>query len=240
MPFRTIYICPRCENEFKVLGNMKKHISRKTLCEESSPTLSSVIPTLKNVNLRRMFVPSSEEEKGSNQSNVITASNNCTIDNSTTINHTHNHIHIHINAFGKEDKSHITPELLSCLIRQHSPSTALRHLVKEVHFNPLAPQNMNVHDPEDEYPSRLQVYDGAIWNLIDKEDTAVQMANTICDDLLKHISKHQDKLGPMHKTEEYDEELKDGIDDSPGMIEDVLETILDNNYHTRAARKKKQ
>ena len=180
---------------------------------------------------------SDEEDKGVYHSNVITASENCTInDNSTTINH----IHIHINAFGKEDKSHITPELLSCLIRQHSPTTAMRHLVKEVHFNPLVPQNMNVHDPEDEYPSRLQVYDGAGWNLIDKEDTAVQMANTICDDLLKHISKHKDKLGPMHKTEEYDDELKDGIDDSPGMIEDVLETILDNNYHTRAARKKKQ
>jgi len=168
-----------------------------------------------------------------NNDNSTTNNDNSTTnnDNSTTTNNiTHIHTHIHINAFGEEDKSHITPAILSHLIRSHSPNTALRHLIRDVHFNSLVPQNMNIFDPSDGHlTSRLKVFDGKFWNLVEKEDAAVQMTNAVSDDLLAHISKNTQSFNPI-KTEEYTDELNGGIDYSPGMIEDALATIKEYNY----------
>ena len=96
---------------------------------------------------------------------------------------------------------------------------------------------MNIFDPSDEHlNSRLKVFDGNFWNLVEKEDVAVQMTNAVSDDLLAHISKNSESFNPI-KAEEYTDELDGGIDYSPGMIEDALSTIREYNYVIKCQNK---
>jgi hypothetical protein len=167
-----------------------------------------------------------------------------------------------INAFGNEDKTHLSDSLLASLVRQHEPFTALKHLVREVHFNTLLPQNMNVvmvvaedSDASEESSasatrvemsstsayghrhrgtvtqqrhSRLQVFDGRVWNLVDKEDAVVQMADVLADDLLAYIQR-----SGAWRAEEYETELTGGVGYAVDLIAELIELVEEHEYVVR-------
>ena len=96
-------------------------------------------------------------------------------------------------AFGHEDKSHLTPELLTELIAAHAADTAVLHLVCLPTLGVFANKDT---------PSRARVYNGTGWADFDKEDTALRMAKGMTGNLSSHIEKIPTGV---FKAEEYTE-----------------------------------
>ena len=134
-----------------------------------------------------------------------------------------------LRAFGKEDKSHVTPELLSALVAAHDASEAVVHLVRFVYFNPAVPENLNVHAPK-EFPATTLVFDGLEWTERNKEDTAAKMVFEMASDLMTHIEDHPSAVTPI-KADDYDA-FYSGIEEDVDLFDVARRTIDAYSYVT--------
>lgn len=230
-PPRTLsYECPRCGACVDQLGHYKKHLARKTLCKAK---VADVIPTLANVKMSKLRSGSSSPAPmtvhvENSPHATVNVDNSVNADNRVThINNTY-----HINAFGHEDKSFITPEVLTELIAAHAAENALVKLVMHVHFNPAVPHNMNVFAHKDT-PSRARVFDGTGWTEFDKEDTAMRMAHGVADDLVSHIQNNPEKMNVRRK-EEYMDYCDEGMNYDGDMLHDTMTTMDTYSYLVKA------
>lgn len=73
-------------------------------------------------------------------------------------NNNNNNIHFHINAFGKEDMSSLTPEILTQCIKR--TTKGLVELVEHVHFNDHKNRNLRATL---EHPEHVEYFDGEKW-----------------------------------------------------------------------------
>ena len=216
---RTHYACARCGATFHQLTHYKAHAARKRTCPA---TVEDVTPSMDNVRVTRTLDGREPVVVNINLSH----SNNNTIHNNTNVTNNFN-----IMAFGSEDKSHLTPELLERLIARHPAGTAVLHMVQLVHFNPSKPENMNVCANVDE-PSKARVFDGRGWRDLNKEDTALNMAKEVADDLVSHIDGNPASVTP-YKTEHY-HEFAEGLDYDLGTIERTVDAIDEYSYMVQA------
>ena len=221
---RTLqYGCARCGASFSHLGNYKKHVSRRNPCAAS---LRDVAPSMENVTVSKTVDGGAAAGEPVIININLNNSNNNTINNTNVTNITTNNT-FNILAFGSEDRSHITPALLERLIAKHSAGTAVLHLVQWVHFNPSKPENMNVCSSVEE-PSKARVFDGSGWRDLNKEDTALNMAKEVADDLVAHIDTHPSTATP-YKAEHY-QEFAEGLDYDMDTIGRTAETIDEYSY----------
>lgn len=204
---RMAYSCARCGYVTDHLGAYKKHLGRRKLCP---PTVADVAPTLGNMRVDRRMqgraaAPGAGAGGGASLA-TVTGDHNTTIaiegDNARvrqethTHEHEHQHTHTHnIFAFGREDVSHLTPEIFEMLARLGAKNgdAAVTHLVALVHFNPHKPENMNVRvDARDE---DVKVYDGRAWQTERAEGYTV--SRLICDkaaDLMEFVGDNAGRL----------------------------------------------
>jgi hypothetical protein len=203
---------------FDHICHFKRHAARKNPCK---PTVSEVIPNMSNV---RIF----KKHNGVAIPVIINVENSPHATVNSTVNVTNNNNTFNIMAFGHEDKSHLTPELLTQLILAHSADNAVLHLVRFVHFNPNMPHNMNVFAPKDT-PSRARVFDGTGWKEFNKEDTAMLMAQGLADDLVARIEDNTAKVN-VFKADEYNKYCKRQLECDLDLMENAVNTIDAHSY----------
>jgi hypothetical protein len=118
--------------------------------------------------LEKMLVPRIGTGHGvananANASMVINNTNNINININANSNN-----NITINVLGKEDHSHLTPELLERCIKM--AESGVLEMVRKIHFNPDKPENHNVRitSIKDWQSGLIQFRQGDDWDLTDK------------------------------------------------------------------------
>jgi hypothetical protein len=131
------------------------------------------------------------KEKDEKIDNLTKCNNNTTnnSNNATNIVNSNNQIinNITINAFGKEDLSHITYKDYKEIF--YSSSKSVPKLISKVHFNRKYPSNSNIYisNLKDAY---AMVYDGKQWNMLMKDETL----DSIFDTNILHLEHKYDEL----------------------------------------------
>ena len=87
-------------------------------------------------------------------------------------------VELHVHAFGSEDLSHITDNIMTQLMSQ--PVSFVNRWVRNVHFNERYPQNMNIKikNVKDNF---YQIYNGDTWRNVDKKKFLDYMVADILD-----------------------------------------------------------
>ena len=82
------------------------------------------------------------------------------------INENQFRVELHVHAFGSEDLSYITDNIMTQLMSQ--PMSFVNRWVRHVHFNERYPQNMNIKikNVKDNF---YQIYNGDTWRNVDKK-----------------------------------------------------------------------
>lgn len=223
---QTEYECQRCGQKFFQKSHYGRHIERKRMCKPSSPSRDSVTPSMDNVKVVKRC--------GGHEVTVIlndSHNNNISVDASCRIeSHVHHHTHVHktvnIMAFGKEDKSFLTPELIKALINQTNlaeddPINTVVRLVEYVHFNPTKPENMNVFalDNTKASANSAKMFNGSRWVVMDKNDVAARVASA-------HTKLIKESIA-MSDVDEQSKEEYSCLDDNSETDWDLLEKTLD-------------
>ena len=92
--------------------------------------------------------------------------NHSTLNMQRYINENQFRVELHVHAFGSEDLSHITDNIMTQLMSQ--PVSFVNRWVRNVHFNERYPQNMNIKikNVKDNF---YQIYNGDTWRNVDKK-----------------------------------------------------------------------
>lgn len=168
-------IAPVSENDEKFLENLKisekklefeekkitkceKNVKKKNFfCEYCGASFTRKNNRNYHIKMNRCKQEKLEEIKGNTEVHIT--------NNYTQINQQNN---IEINAFGKENMSKISDDVMSKVIK--NPESGIPLLVERIHFNPEIPYNMNIKmtNKKDDY---LNVYNGKLWECVDKQKT---------------------------------------------------------------------
>ena len=153
--------CPHCEQKFNTKSNLGKHV---LVCKKRPEVI-----TREDFDMLAKKVRELEIAK---QQQVATTTNN-TNTNNGTINNNNN---IVINAFGKENISHITSQFIAKCLRNRVDGVC-DFLVKK-HFDKNHPENHTVKKliRKDNF---MEIYDGRKWKL--------RYATDILEDVFHHM-----------------------------------------------------
>jgi len=103
--------------------------------------------------------------------------------NSKIINNYNN-----VNAFGKEDVSYITEEVIKNIF--NNPSSSVIKMIKEIHFNEEHPQNMNVRQTNKKI-NLIDLFNGVDWEKHNKEEVIhnlIASKKDILDDAIEKMN----------------------------------------------------
>ena len=258
------YKCKKCNKVFNHLGNYNTHILRLFPCNESKESKNSPknndentitesnglsckycskLFSRKDVCTRHEKYNCKNKKNKEEEMLKQTIINNFqTVNNFNTINNIQqnfNYPDSGINAFGKEDISHLTHNVMKNILK--SPDNGIPQLIRLIHFNPEVPQNQNVRLKNKKEPY-LNVFNGQNWELRDKDDTIQdliiskkEIADDYYDNLLldqdMEITKKQDKIITALTQKKY-ETYTEAIDEYLNTI------ILDQNDAKKAIMNK--
>ena len=198
-------ICEYCNKIFSKKSNLTRHIkhyckNRKKILEENKE-LKEELEILKAKSVI-------------NINNTVT--NNTITNNNVTNNTVNNTINnIEINAFGKEDISCLTKDILFKVIK--NPDSGIPLLIKLIHFNPEYPNNQNIciKNKKDNY---LDVYNGQEWEKKNQKDTIdnliiskKDMADDFFDEQINNIHNESKIINSI--TQQSYENFTDTIDE---------------------------
>jgi uncharacterized C2H2 Zn-finger protein len=164
------YKCCYCKRKFTTSSNMTRHINKycKTQKKQESEKEELYQTLLKQIKekdekLQEKDLIIQEKDNKIQNLTVNNTTNNICNSNNQIINN-----NITINAFGKEDLSHITYKDYKEIF--YSSSKSVPKLISIVHFNRKKPDNANIYisNLKDAY---VMVYDGKQWNMLLKDDT---------------------------------------------------------------------
>jgi hypothetical protein len=113
-----------------------------------------------------------------------------------------NHNTVIINAFGKEDISHITPEFINKCIRMAN-NTGIHNMVKEVHLNPNIPSNHNVRIRSCKKQLMEVFNDEQRWQVQDKTFTLDTIIRGVCDKMMEHYKDNTNDIRSEDTDTEY-------------------------------------
>lgn len=114
-----------------------------------------------------------------------------TITNNITNNLNHQKVHVCLNAFGKEDTSHLTTQFLDRCVRK--TNVGLVELLDQLHFGSRDGSNANVRITNRKLPL-AEVSDGANWKFMKKDKVIHQMVDRGQDLLQEHLEENQDRI----------------------------------------------
>lgn len=144
------------------------------------------------------------EIKSSVMNNTNTHSHNNTNTHSHNTNHSHNttnnivNNHIHINAFGKEDLSHITKAFLTQSVRRRDKG--LVELMKKIHFDKKVPANRNLRI-RNKKKSLIEYHNGKKWMYGDKStvlNDVMDKGQTMMQDHFDEYEKSIREIAPKY------------------------------------------
>lgn len=157
------YMCDKCEKIFISKTDYTRHTNRKFSCEQKKDiVLASEIDILKKelIAIKEKNIELENELnkiKSSSITNIKTQNNN--VDNM-------NVVQIVINAYGKEDLSHLTEKHIRKILDRGFKS--IPQYIEFIHFNDDAPENKNICI-SNRRDSVVNVFDGNKWQLQDKQ-----------------------------------------------------------------------
>lgn len=155
--------CPHCEQKFNTKSNLGKHV---LVCKERPEVISREDFEMLADKVRDLEIAKEQQ--------VATTTNNTNSNN--TNNGTINNNNIVINAFGKENISHITSQFIAKCLRNKVDGVC-DFLVKK-HFDEKHPENHTVKKliRKDNF---MEIYDGRKWKL--------RYATDILEDVFHHM-----------------------------------------------------
>jgi len=224
---QNIYKCMLCNKHFNYKSELIKHINKKKTCNDvinndncNNSNTNVIIDVLKcdtcNKDFASIKTLNRHKKKYCNQlekiekndlidlvknlKKEITEKDKLIINNITTIDNTQNNIqnNITINAYGKEDISHITDKDYKYLFTKCN--SLIPALIELIHFNEDKPENANVYISNIKSPYAY-VYDGIKWNLMNKDEIIDDIYDNKCiiiidkfDDIKDILNKHTIEL----------------------------------------------
>lgn len=168
--------CDKCNKLFTHKSRLKKHLNRKTPCD------NSIIAKSKESKLEKKIKELEEKIINNNSKNIVCNYN-------TTNNIINNTFNITINTFGNEDLVKLTQkEILKIINKCYM---ALPSMVKKIHID--IPENRNVYIPNKKEPYAL-VYDNQDWKLINIDNIIDKMISNNTDRLIDFIEIYKDQI----------------------------------------------
>ena len=185
------YKCEYCSQTFTRKDNLSRHINKYCIKKKD---------IIEQINMLKKENKELKEAKGNNESsNTIIFQTNQKINNTNIVNNT-----ININAFGKEDTSYITEDILLKVVK--NPEDGIPMLIKHIHFNPEHPSNQNIF-LKNKKENLVDYYNGNKWEVQDK-DMIIQKLITskkdIADDYYDDIEVSQENIVSSMMTKNYD------------------------------------
>ena len=248
------YICEKCNAEFDKKYCYNRHINRKTSCVQDEKDQQIIEkrtcqycdkifaqPYILRHHLEKCKQKPSEvselkqiilqlNEKIDNMQNK--PANNTTNNNITT-NITNNTINVVVNAYGKEDMSHITIEDYKKILQKGCYS--ISELIKYVHCNAKKPENRNIYikNYKDDY---ILTFDGTDWNMEKKDDVFVNIIENRKNFLENKFEDYYDELSKPAKST-----FKKFLErsDHNEVINNIKEELKNEFYKNRIHVKKK-
>jgi uncharacterized C2H2 Zn-finger protein len=228
--------CNECLKEFTTMRSLKRH--QKEYCNKLEFTdkdeLIKMVKELKrqindkdnNINNKNdIFDKDNIIDNNKNNNNDLdkTTINNTNHAYNTqsynTINNSGNTTNIIINAYGKEDLSHITDKDYKTLFTKCN--SLIPALIELIHFNENKPENKNVYisNIKSQY---VNVYDGKQWNLMNKHELFDDIYDNKCiiiidkfDDMKEILNKNTielfSKFIDKHETKTMKKNMTDKI-----------------------------
>ena len=251
------YECPRCGYSTEQITNYRRHVARKTIC---MPTVSNVVPSFTNKIMSKALpegaslhhnvsgysdgipdvdgIPSSSqknasmgshEKVSSPQQNVSISGDNNINRVSMTNNNTNNITNV-VLAFGKEDMSFLTPELLTKLVEkaQESGDDVVTSMVRLVFFNPAMPENMSVCLSKKGGGGKVDVFNGDKWREQDTKITAFHMATGCASELVEHADANHHVV-PRGAAAHVDAYYDTMTQESP-VVDKTINIVRDNSF----------
>jgi uncharacterized C2H2 Zn-finger protein len=212
------YICEKCGKIWNRKNDYKRHINKKLACDNHGMTIDKYdllvkelekmrinntqeLEEMKKLNIE-LFKKVDDLEKKNNDLELSISKINKTITNTHntigtlnngTINNNNISINISTVALGKEDLTFIDDNTSKKILNRGFNS--MQELIRTIHFNKDKPEYHNIYMPNWRDNSKILVFDGEQWNLINKDD--------IIDDLkdkgIEFIQKKFDELDPTDK-----------------------------------------
>ena len=118
-------------------------------------------------------------------------------------NTTTNTFNIVLNAFGKEKTDYISGSTIKQLIK-NGPVKSIPRLLKHIHFDPEHEENHNVKITNKK-ESLAQVFNGQIWEYVDKKETISSMTDKAYDLINEHYEPGSNKYMDEFQ-DKYDED----------------------------------
>ena len=183
----------KCEDCYKTFRNKKNLQQHKLICKKvpnpltcplclqtyscragKSQHMKTCKARLANQVSTKTIQPTVAQTIGTQINNNNNTTNNIQINNTININ---------VNDFGKEDLSHITPQLMGQWFMQKN-GVGLFNFLKHVHLNMEAPHNHNIRD----HPSKkmIEVKKEGSWVVADCEDTLDKALRKYRSELIAH------------------------------------------------------
>jgi Zinc finger, C2H2 type len=227
------YKCNYCDYIFTRKDSLKKHILSRCKIKKDQDNLKEQLfnELITEINNLKKEIKLIRQQK--NPTNI----NHGNINNGSIINHiTNNIINIKLNAFGKEDRSHITNEDYKRIINKGFKS--IPELIKLIHFDENKPENQNIYisNMRDNY---VMIYDGKKWVLGNKKDTIHQLYMEKKDILVDKYDELINEL-PEYAITKFNRFLHTQTDDKiANQIKDELKLMLYNNKKIPTETKEK-
>jgi hypothetical protein len=200
--------CEYCNKKFSTKKNLKEH--QKDSCKFKDSAKDEEIKKLKE-ELRK--------------AKMVTINNN----NNQTINNT---INIYINNYEDTTLDKLTDKTYNKIIKDSDEVyQIIPRLIKEIHFNPGAPENRNIYiSNKNKNNKHLQIYRDKHWE-IENKDTEI---DNLINDKETNLSDWIDQKGQkypeaMEKFNEYLEQKYD--EDVSKLVKEEVELVLYNNRH---------
>jgi uncharacterized C2H2 Zn-finger protein len=213
------YKCEDCNKIYTTKRSLKRHLREYCKIGEKNE-LYEIIQQMQN---------QIDNIKSNNQTNIVGNNNNMNSNNTTNnVNNTNNTIvnNININAYGKEDISHISDNEYKNIFTKFNSMIPM--LIELIHFNEDKPENKNVYI-SNMRSKHAYMYDGNKWILRNKNELIDDLYDKKC---IIIIEKYEDLKNALNNNivrnldrfvDKYDEEhVKNGILDR-------IELLLYNN-----------
>jgi ribosomal protein L37AE/L43A len=218
-----LYVCKRCKFETQHPSILKRHLQKKFACKPDDETCNiqrdELIRELDDEKKEKQQFPCRVCGKGmanrhsrsihekSHLKKAMTGQEflmnkiaqelmKTLKSNNTQTNIINNHVtinNIQINAFTKEDKSHVLEDrqfLNRCIARTNK---GLVELVDRIHFNPTKPENKNFI-LANEKTSYIQYFDGNTWKYEQKQKFIKDVIDQSFDIMRDHFDEYEQEI----------------------------------------------
>jgi uncharacterized C2H2 Zn-finger protein len=180
------FTCNKCNKQFTTKRSLIRH--QKSVC-----IISDQMKEDKLIDIIKIM---SDEIQSLKTQNIIMTNNIDNTKNTQNIQNIQNNITV--NAYGKEDISHITDKDYKNLFTKCN--SLIPALIELIHFNEDKPENRNVYISNIKSPYAY-VYDGNKWNLMNKDEIIDDIYDNKCiiiidkfDDIKDILNKHTIEL----------------------------------------------